>query len=247
MTELCKMHKPELLLGEKTINGYWVYAVYDVFNRLLFLNYGKLDDIVHNRPIRALSCFDIKELYKIYLLEICATEWDAKNSLNWWIDNSELKGALPPWNYIYKKYNNDKFIRCVTNGELFINANEIVKTYGVSQSALSCHLRKIKGYKTVKGMQFEYCDQSIGYEQYNSQKQKREDGPLPQQGDIVHTAPKPLTPEQVDAIIGDYGKEVPMTYQEHLAAMEREKEETKRIAAKIQADYERYCLEHPED
>lgn len=188
--QLNNLRKPELLLCNKTIDAFWIYAVYNSFNDLLFVWYGKLNDIVANRPIRSLTCYDGNEMYKVYLLGCKETELDAKNEVNWWIDHSELHGKMPPWNMRYRLYNDNKFIRCIETGEIFRNAREIVKTYGVCQSALSCHLAQKPGYKSVKGMRFVYCDESVTYDDYKAQRRLAGSAELPKQGDVHYETPQ---------------------------------------------------------
>lgn len=207
--ELYKLRKPELLLSGKTMCAFWTYAVYNAYNELLFVWYGRLNDIVGSRPFRSLNCYDPSQMYKVYLLGCVNTEIEARNEVNWWIEHSELHGRTPLWNMNFRIYNDNKLIRCLETGELFRNAQEIVKTYGVCQSALSKHLAQKAGYKTVKGMRFVYCDENVTYEDYCAQ---HVDTPV-KQGEVTHTLPQ-LTSEQVKAAIGDYGSETPVPYKD---------------------------------
>lgn len=46
-------------------------------------------------------------------------------------------------------------VRCVETGIVYNSANECCKSMGIAQSALSQHLRRMSGFKTVKGHTFE--------------------------------------------------------------------------------------------
>lgn len=145
-----------LVLNKDFLNKYWVYAVYDVSDNLLFIHYGTYKDIITMRPFISSEKFNSDETYKYVLLNFYNTKIAAENAISMWINNSELEGKTPPYNGFIKQYNSDACIQCVENKRYYRTAIDVAKIFNVAQSALSNHLRGVAGYKSVKGLHFKY-------------------------------------------------------------------------------------------
>lgn len=49
-------------------------------------------------------------------------------------------------------------VRCLDTGEEFDSVSAAAKAHELSYSALTSHLKEMKGYKSVKGRRYEYAD-----------------------------------------------------------------------------------------
>lgn len=142
----------ELTLSAQTIDGFWIYKVYDSQERLVFMFYGKLKDIISMRPFRINAKFDPKEDYKYVLVQWCGNRLDAENALDRWMKTCET----PLYNIYNQTYNDKYYIQCLENGRFYRSAQDIVKIFRVSQSSVSNHLRGVTGYRHVKGLTFKF-------------------------------------------------------------------------------------------
>lgn len=147
--------KNTITLNTKNLEAFWVYGIYEN-NELVFMYYGQLRDIIAMRPFKINEKFIEGQSYTYALLQECSNKIEAENTLNTWIKLSELGGATPPYNNFNRAYNDNKFIQCLETGRFYRSAQDIVRIFNVSQSALSNHLRGVPGYRTVKGMRFRY-------------------------------------------------------------------------------------------
>lgn len=145
-----------IMLNTKNINKLWVYAVYNQSAELVFISYGTLKEIVSMSPLKTLEKFNEDENYVFLPLQACNSKIEAENALTGWINNSELNGKTPPLNLYNRGYNSNNFIQCIENGRFYRTATDVVKIFGVAQSALSNHLRGVPGHKSVKGLHFKY-------------------------------------------------------------------------------------------
>lgn len=142
----------QIVLSAQTLDGFWVYRIYDSQERLVFLYYGKLKDIVAMRPFKTNVKFDSNENYRYEFLQYCPTRVDAENAVDRWIKN----GETPLYNIYSQLYNNRYYIQCVENGRYYKSAQDIVKIFRLSQPSISNHLRGVTGYRHVKGLTFKF-------------------------------------------------------------------------------------------
>lgn len=144
----------KIFLNKKYLDKYLVYAVYNSEQRLVFIHYGTLKDIIAMRPLNLCEGFNDDEFYSFVLLNFYSNKIDAENAVSYWINSSELQGSTPPLNGSLKLYNSNAFIQCLENGRFYKSSVDVAKIFGVAQSALSNHLRGVTGYKSVKGFHF---------------------------------------------------------------------------------------------
>lgn len=144
----------KIFLNKKYLDKYLVYAVYNSEQRLVFIHYGTLKDIIAMRPLNLCDGFNDDEFYSFVLLNFYSNKTDAENAVSYWINSSELQGSTPPLNGSLKLYNSNAFIQCLENGRFYKSSIDVAKIFGVAQSALSNHLRGVTGYKSVKGFHF---------------------------------------------------------------------------------------------
>lgn len=134
----------------------WVYAIYDSREQLVFMYYGTLKEIIEMRPFKTNEKFNENETYRYVILKPYDNKVDAENALGVWMNVSELKGSMPPYNIYSQGYNNNSYIYCVDNGRYYKSAQDVVKIFNISQPALSNHLRGVTGYRHVKGLTFKF-------------------------------------------------------------------------------------------
>lgn len=143
------------------MNGFnqkiWVYAVYDG-NDLVFMWYDRLADIISMKSLMRTNGFDRNKPYTYVLLSGHNNRIDAENSLVVWLNKSELKGKTPCYNFKFRNYNNNQRIVCLQTGDIFNTAKEACMLLGLSTSALCNHLAKRAGFRSVKGLTFDYID-----------------------------------------------------------------------------------------
>lgn len=145
-----------ITLNVKSLNKFWVYAVYDNQFNLIFISYGTLKEIVSMSPLKTLQNFNNDENYTFLPIQPCNSKLEAENAVSAWITNSELEGKTPVFNLYSRNYNNSSFIQCLENGRYYRTATDIAKIFNIAQSALSNHLRGVPGHKSVKGLHFKY-------------------------------------------------------------------------------------------
>ena len=144
----------KIFLNKKYLDKYVVYAVYNSEQRLVFIHYGTLRDVIAMRPLNLCEGFNDDEFYSFVLLNFYSNKIDAENAVSYWINASELQGSTPPLNGSLKLYNSDAFIQCLENGRFYKSSVDVAKIFNIAQSALSNHLRGVTGYKSVKGLHF---------------------------------------------------------------------------------------------
>lgn len=135
----------------------WVYAVYDN-NKLVFMWYDRLSDIIAMKSISKTEGYDINKPYTFVLLSAHKNRIEAENSLIVWLNKSELEGKTPEYNTHFRNYNNNQRIVCLQTGDIFNTAAEACKLLGLSTSAMCNHLARRVGFRSVKGLIFEYID-----------------------------------------------------------------------------------------
>jgi hypothetical protein len=154
MTRLIDTYTNRIALSNTTYDKIWVYGIYDSCGNLVFMHYGRLNNIVSLSPFKSNPKFDANEIYTIVLVTACKDKMMAENALSMAINNSELQGNTPPYNIYSRAYNDYYFIQCLDNGKFYWTAQDVVKIFRVSQPALSNHLRGVIGYRHVKGLTF---------------------------------------------------------------------------------------------
>lgn len=147
--------RPMLLLSETNINWYWIYTVESIENGLEFIGYGKIRDIVDLRPILKSEYYRQDRTYVYTLIEAVRDNVQAINKMNKWLkllSPNDLPRMNKKWiyNYVGRK------VRCNETGDVFETCVDACRRYGLSASALSNHLNRRKGFRTVKGKTFSY-------------------------------------------------------------------------------------------
>lgn len=143
-------------LSSKTFRNFWIYAVYNSKNELIFIWCSKIADIIVQQPLARIEGYDPNEMYSFYLLESYPTRLECERKIGWWMRNSELDGKMPEFNKRFRTYNGGKLVFCYTTGQTYPSATEAAKTLNLSLSALCNHLNKKPGFRTVKGHVFDY-------------------------------------------------------------------------------------------
>ena len=132
---------------------YWGYKVYDDKNELVFIWYDKLSDIVEMKSIKKCDQYNPSIIYNYYLVESYNNRLDAENGLN-----KLITGGTPRYNLRFRLYGAKYRILCIETGIVYNSSTEICSMFNVSPSALSKHLNRKVGYKSVKGFRFIYTD-----------------------------------------------------------------------------------------
>ena len=138
-------------------NKIWVYGVYDG-DKLVFMWYDKLADIISMKSLRKASLFNSNKPYTFALLSGHNNRIEAENSLVVWLNKSELEGRTPEYNLHFRNYKNNLRIVCLQTGDIFNTSAEACKLLGLSTIALCNHLARRAGFRSVKGLIFEYID-----------------------------------------------------------------------------------------
>lgn len=137
---------------------YFVYGVYDNVGKVKFIWYDRLCDIITLKSLKKTDYFNPNIIYEIYLIKYFDNKIDAENALSKIIDESELEGKTPPYNLKFRNYSNRYRILCIETGFIYNSALETARIMGLSTSALSAHLNRQTGYKTIKGFRFIYTN-----------------------------------------------------------------------------------------
>lgn len=139
----------------------YVYAIIDsITGEYVYINHGKLNDIVNFRNLMALPDFDKERDWVIVLYEAHDNIIDASNEVSALIKRLS-GGKMPRFNMSITK-NKKAGIRCIETGIIYRTQVEACESLGLYQSQLSNHLARKAGFKTVNGYTFEYTSGKPG-------------------------------------------------------------------------------------
>lgn len=120
---------------------------------VIYAGVGKIADVFTLARLKAFREFDLEVAYKVEILSSHVRLIDAQNALSSWIRQN---GVKPP------KYNMaqaTKYVRgiyCVETGKTYKSQTDAAADLNISQSALSQHLNRVPGHKSIKGLTFNY-------------------------------------------------------------------------------------------
>lgn len=134
---------------------YWLYDVSDAKGYIVFVGVDRFNDIFTMRHLMQAPEFDMQAQYGITLHQAYEREFDARNARDMFI-NVKLGGKTPYFNSTVNMARRGKSILCEQNGQIYHTQSEAANALGISQSQLSKHLLRRKGYHAVKGLTFRY-------------------------------------------------------------------------------------------
>ena len=141
-----------LEITENNKNEYKVYLIYNQSNMIEYIGVDKLKDIITLNAINTNPFYNSEELYKIDIIGSYANRKEAQNIANDYIMIYET----PRMNKPYKR-----FVKCITNGEIFPTAAQACNKYGISPSNMCHHLSRTMGYNKLKGLEFCYITTEV--------------------------------------------------------------------------------------
>lgn len=140
------------------INSYVIYIMQNMQQQDVFIWWCKFTDLLKFKDAIKNPAFNVNQRYTVYIVEYHSNARDAQNAFSRVI----AQRGMPPCNLTHD-FNRIGSIRCNETGHVYRNQAEIVRLHGINATALSQHLRRAKGYKSVKGMTFSraaYLDNS---------------------------------------------------------------------------------------
>lgn len=152
-----------LLLTPNKAGNTHVYSVHIATDgACVYVGRGSIHDIISFRQLLAMPGFDESIEYEIRFHGTTTSVTEA-----WNLQTTVMREAIgyqPVFNTQEKMANRYRRVRCKNDGSVYRSAIEVVRHYGIAQSALSQHLRRAKGFKSIKGLQFEYVLEDIPME-----------------------------------------------------------------------------------
>lgn len=131
------------------INSHVIYILQNQQQQDVFIWWCKFIDLMKLKDAIKNPAFDVNQTYTLYIVEYHTSARDAQNAFSRLI----AQRGMPACNMTHD-YNRLGAIRCNETGHVYRNQAEIVRLHGIDGSALSQHLRRAKGYKSVKGLTF---------------------------------------------------------------------------------------------
>lgn len=132
------------------LNNYKVYIIVDENNpsKVLYLGVDRLSDAFSMVKFRRCKEFDINTRYTITIVE-------SHNNIDSAYNAAEtLKDIFQP---VALYTTSIRAVRCKETGVVYNTARQATIALGLSYSALYNHLKGKVGFKTVKGLTFEYA------------------------------------------------------------------------------------------
>ena len=120
---------------------------------VIYAGVGKMSDVFTLARLKAFREFDLEVPYKVEIISSHVRLIDAQNSLSRWIKDNNIP---PPKYNLAQAMKYARGIHCIETGKSYKSQSDAAKDLNISQSALSKHLTRVPGHKTIKGYRFEY-------------------------------------------------------------------------------------------
>lgn len=145
---------------------YWLYTYSTDDNTVVYWGVSYLNKILDMSGLLGLDSFDIDSSYTLNILGAYQHEHEAINHA------SRMFKTLPVLNVEYvRKRAKGNMIQCIETGLIYKTQADACKILGISQSNLSNHLARRKGFKSVKGMRFFHVatnDANLNLKEFNA-------------------------------------------------------------------------------
>lgn len=158
----CKKDSRSMLfsINEAMQQSHVMYHVYNQHQILVFVWHCKFTDILHLRECVKNPAFERNENHTIKIISWHKTQREA---------NLEFDKIVKSWginwpilNYTNYSNNHKNRIRCNQTGEIFYTHAEACRRHNLNASQLSQHLRRNPGFKSIKGLTFDYASYKTG-------------------------------------------------------------------------------------
>ncbi len=139
-----------LISGRLAQTGWGVYMLQSQNDgKIIFIWATKLATIVSLKDVLTNPAFDIEEKYFFSVVGTYETQKEALNAMG----NYMTKHGMPDLNKTIR-WNRYTKVICHQTGVTYANQTECAKKLGLNQSQLSQHLRRAKGFRSIKGLSF---------------------------------------------------------------------------------------------
>lgn len=139
-------------VGELT-TYYYTYQI-QTESEVVFIGFGRLNEIIGLRSIAALPSFNPAQKYTIIVHEGYVNRIEAMNN-SMRLIREVGHGVLPLFNR-ETGINKGKAIVCNETGVVYSSAYKACQALGIHPPRMSNHLRGAKGHKTIHGLSFRY-------------------------------------------------------------------------------------------
>lgn len=146
-------------INEPMQQSYVVYQVYNHHQILVFVWYCKFTDILELKECRKNPAFERDQIHTIQIVSWYRTVREANIA---YLQIVKTWKDWPILNYTNHINNHKNRIRCNQTGEIFHTHAEACRRHNLNASQLSQHLRRNPGFKSIKGMTFEYASYKTG-------------------------------------------------------------------------------------
>ena len=149
-----------LLLTPNKAGNTHVYSVHIAKDgTCVYVGRGSIHDIISFRQLLVMPGFDESIEYEIRFHGTVKTPMEA-----WNLQMTVMREAIgyqPVFNTQEKMANRYRRVRCKNDGSVYRTAADAARHYDLAAGNLSNHLNKLPGFKTIKGLQFEYVLEDI--------------------------------------------------------------------------------------
>lgn len=135
---------------------YFTYVLRNDENKIVFVGYDKMIDILMFKNAIRNPAFDAEKEYEIEILSKHARALEAQRTVGEIINNA-CNGKIPNLNMTAYYNRNRAAVICDQTGITYQNAYQASVQMGLPQPRISQHLARKPGHKSVKGFTFRYA------------------------------------------------------------------------------------------
>ena len=147
-------------INEPMQQSYVMYHVYNHLNILVFVWHCKFTDILELRECIKNPAFERNENHTIKIISWHKTQRETTLAFDKIVKSWGVN--WPILNYTNYSNNHKNRIRCNQTGEIFYTHAEACRKHNLNASQLSQHLRRNPGFKSIKGLTFDYASYKTG-------------------------------------------------------------------------------------
>ncbi len=139
--------------GKMARHGWCVYVLYDSTGTFTYIGASRISNVLGLTEVLKNPAFNIEELTTINITQHFSTQQEATAFVYNYLRNN-------PWPALNKTAHANHYsgVRNIRTGETWRNASDCAKANNINPAQLSQHLRKLAGYKTIKGEIYEHAN-----------------------------------------------------------------------------------------
>lgn len=140
--------------ANESLGANCLYTVSNAKCQILFVGVAYIAEIFRFGDLLRNPMFNSEEVYRIDIIAKYDRALDAVNAQAVYL--KEIGGApLNKTGTVNRRMSN---VKCVQTGIVYRNASEAARVMGLNQSAMSQHLARKPGFRSIKGYTFEYVN-----------------------------------------------------------------------------------------